>query len=36
MEEQKRVVSQVLERNPDNIPSARKPCVSVSHAPVRL
>jgi S-adenosylmethionine synthetase len=36
MEEQERVVSQVFERNSDNIPSAREPCMSVSYAPFGL
>ena len=36
MEEQKRVVCQVLERYSYNVPSAREPCVSVSDAPFGL
>ncbi len=36
MEEQERVVSQVFERNSNNIPSAREPCMSVSHTPFGL
>ena len=31
MEEQQGIVSQVFQRNCDDIASARKPCVSVSH-----
>lgn len=36
MKEQQRVLSQVFERNSNNIPSARKPCMSVSYAPFGL
>ena len=36
MEEQERVSSQVIDRNPDDIPSAHKPRMSVSHAPLGL
>jgi hypothetical protein len=36
MEEQERIVRQVLEGQPDHIPSANQPCVSVSHAPFGL
>jgi hypothetical protein len=36
MEEQKRVSSEVLERNTDDIPCTRKPRMGVSHAPFGL
>jgi hypothetical protein len=36
MEEQERIASQVLERDPDNITSTRQPCSSVSYAPFGL
>jgi hypothetical protein len=36
MEEQKRVLSQVLQRNSDDIPGPREPCMSVSDASFRL
>lgn len=31
MEEQERVVSQAFERNSDDVPRAREPCVSVGY-----
>jgi hypothetical protein len=36
MEEQERVPAQVFQRNSDDIPSAREPCMSVSDAPFGL
>ena len=36
MEEQERISSQMLDRNRDDIPSARQPCMSVSDEPFRL
>jgi hypothetical protein len=36
MEKKERVARQVLERDFDNIPSAREPCPSVSYAPLGL
>jgi hypothetical protein len=36
MQEEERVVSQVFERNSDDIPSAGEPCMSVSYAPFGL
>jgi hypothetical protein len=36
MEEQEWIVGQVFERNPDNVPGASEPCISVSYAPFGL
>ena len=36
MEKQERVASQAFDRNSDNVPSARKPSMSVSYAPFGL
>jgi hypothetical protein len=36
MEEQERVMPQTLERDFDNVPSAREPCMSVSYASLGL
>jgi hypothetical protein len=36
MEEQEQVTLQMLERDRDDVPSARKSCMSMSHAPFGL
>ena len=36
MEDQEWIVGQVFERNPDNVPGASEPCISVSYAPFGL
>jgi hypothetical protein len=36
MEEHERVLRQMFQRNPDNVPSAREPCMGMSYGPFGL